>query len=278
MPSFSTVRGKAVRKNFVVQLHDDALPGFGIVEAGNAHFDGLVKARKHDRILFQRLRFQQIKHALQGAGNGIVLYKGIILEQGFKDRLCDQVLGQHFHHLAGRDGGIDVLAQPGQEVVKGGLVRAGNGNQTVDALHIALSNCGNVRRPLFPVAFVADLLHHAGINGPLQLLKMRQGQRKLRCCAASLACRGHSAFLLRCVFVANAADQYRTAVLWLAVIQFQFVDHGTESVIMRPQGIEDCPDNGKALVVVERFFRRHIGRNEDGNNDVAEFSFPEPCA
>ena len=181
------------------------------------------------------------------------------------------MLGQHFHHLAGRDGGIDVLAQPGQEVVKGGLVRAGNGNQTVDAFHIALSNLGNVRRPLFPVAFVADLLHHAGINGPLQLLKMRQGQRKLRCCAASLACGGRAAFLLRRVSVANAADQHRTAVLRLVAIQFQFVDHGAESVIMRPQGIEDCPDNGKALVVVERFFRRDIGRNEDGNNDVAEF-------
>ena len=200
-----------------------------------------------------------------------MLHKGIILKQRFKDRLGDQVLGQHFHHLAGRDGGIDILAQPGQEVVKGGLVRAGNGDQAVDAFHIALSDLGNVRRPLFPVAFVADLLHHAGINGPLQILKMRQGQGKPRCRATSLARRGRVAFLIRRMSVANAADQHRAAVLWLVAIQFQLVDHGAEAVIMRAQGIENCPDNGKTLVVVERFFRRHMGRNEDGNNDVAEF-------
>ena len=198
-------------------------------------------------------------------------HKGIVCEQGFKDRLGDEVLGQHFHHLAGADGGIDVLAQPGQEVVKGGLVRAGNGDQAVDAFHIALSDPGNVRRPLFPVAFIADLLHHAGINGPLQFLKMRQGQRELGRRAASLACRGHSAFLLRRVSVGNAADEHRAAVLRLVAVQLQLVDHGAETVIMRPQGIEDCPDHGKTLVVVEGFFRRHSGRDEDGNDDVAEF-------
>ena len=263
--------GKGRAEKFVVQFHNDALPGFGIVEAGNTHFDGLVKARQHDRILFQRLRFQQIEHGLQGAGNGIVPHKGIVCEQGFKDRPGDEVLGQHLHHLAGGDGGIDVLAQPGQEVVKGGLVRAGNGDQAVDAFHIALSDPGNVRRPLFPVAFVADLLHHAGINGPLQFLKMRQGQRELGRRAASLACRGHSAFLLRRVSVGNAADEHRAAVLRLVAVQLQLVDHGAETVIMRPQGIEDCPDHGKTLVVVEGFFRRHSGRDEDGNDDVAEF-------
>ena len=51
---------------------------------------------------------------------------------------------------------------------------------------IALGNLGHIGRPLLPIAAVADLLHHLGKNGILQLAKLQRhlllnlGTRRIR--------------------------------------------------------------------------------------------------
>ena len=246
-------------EKLVVELKDGPLPFSRCGEICHTEFDGLVEAGENSCILLEGLFFQQVDHLLQSLRDRIALHKGVVFEQGLEDRFGDHVLGKHLDELVSVHRRIDVLAQVSQHLVEGLLVRAICGYQFAYPCNVQLGNLGDILRPLLQVALVANLLHHAGIDGFLQALEI--GQLQLR---QSLA---RTVATTRAFSSAYSANDNPVAS---RLVHVEPVDDSLEAVVVRTQGVENSPDNLVALVVVQGFFRLDGRRHEDRNDDVAK--------
>ena len=55
------------------------------------------------------------------------------------------------------------------------------------------------------------------------------------------------------------------------MIEVDLIDVGVEVLVVRPQGVEDGPNHLEALIVGKNQFWCYIIRNNNWNDDVAEF-------
>ncbi|KXW57372.1 hypothetical protein FEMY_20990 [Ferrovum myxofaciens] len=193
------------------------------------------------------VRFQNVHHGLHGLGDGVVPGKTVALEQGIKNRLGDEVLGQHLDDFVIADAVVQVMAQVGGKSGKGRLllpvVRVLQ--DSPDAVDVSVGNFGNVIGPVFPVVAVADFLDQSGVNGPFDLANLelyfllhrirRHGRRFTNPMTAPP---GWTARLgdfvlgfgrLPLDFVGDGDDFHLARV---TTNQIQFVDHGIKPVIV----------------------------------------------
>ena len=87
---------------------------------------------------------------------------GTSVEERLKNRLGNNVLREHFNGLLLGDGGVDVLPQAAEKLLKSSLVLPVSLDEAVDSFGLPLCNFRNILRPLLPVAPVANLLHQTG--------------------------------------------------------------------------------------------------------------------
>ena len=114
---------------------------------------------------------EQADDAVHCFAHRVVGCEGIVLEQGFEDRLRDDMLRQHLDGLWFGDGGVDVLVQSPKETIESFTSLLVVIDKRGNLFDMLFGNFGHVVGPLLPVAFAAHLLHHAGENDILQLLE-----------------------------------------------------------------------------------------------------------
>ncbi len=113
-----------------------------------------------------------MKELRESKRDGVVLHKRVALEERIENRFGDDVLREHLNGLLPGDGGVDVLLQAAEKLLKGFLVLSVGMDEAVDSFGLPLRNFCNILCPLLPVAAVANLLHHAGKEDALQLLEL----------------------------------------------------------------------------------------------------------
>ena len=133
---------------------------------------------------------------------------------------------------------------------------------------MAARDIGDILRPVFPVAAAPDLLHHLRVNRPLEFLEFQF----------------HLLFELSGLFGVSGINHLDVnggkparnpdasagqALPSFALPELDFVHHRVEAVVVRPERVQNLPDNLEAFVVVERLFRLFSGRDEHRNDDVA---------
>ena len=272
---------EGVTEKLVVQLHHDLLLARRVVDALRPQLHAVIERLQGVRLLVQAVGLQLVQHLLHGFGHGVMLGEAVILEQGFKHRLGDQVLRQHFDNLGVGDGVVEVVTQlPGKGIKGGDFGSIGRGVKNgLDAGNVGAGNLGNVIRPIFPVAAVADLFHDLGIDGALDFVHL---QRHFHLWVIRAASAGFLVLLAQlkltfaCVFlgglfgffgdlVSNGDDFHFAGV---RAIQIQLVDHRIKAVIVGTQRVQHLPHHLVGLVVFQRRVWLHPGRDHHWQDDV----------
>ena len=182
------------------------------------------------------------------------------------------MLRQHLNGLVFGDPVVEGIAQASQEHGKLSRCRTAVQNQLAHALDMALGDVTDVLGPVFPIHFVAALLHDDGVHG---LLQLSIGEIKLR--LTRIAGRA-----LLPVF-ARSSTRTRTAILAFDLILnvddlhhgsgrhvvLQRVDATLEALIMASQGLNYLPYNFEGIGVVQRLFGRVAGGDDHGQDDVS---------
>ena len=249
----------------VVELDDDALAAFGVFDAFAAHAHGVVEFLEALQVFFEAVVVEQREDLLHGAGDGVVLGKGIIREQRLEDGTRDDVLREHLDGVVFGDVGVDVAVQAVHEGLERGAVRVVGRDELRDALLVAGGDAGDVFRPLFPVEARADFLHHARVDRALELVEI---ERRLLVAAAGARVAGffRAVGVVARVFVVGDED---VRVVGFVLLQVDLVDGGVEAVVVRAQGVQHGPDDAERLVVLERVLGAGVRRDDDGDDDVA---------
>ena len=102
--------GKRRLEELVIQLHNELLPGGGVIYAFYPFPDAGVKAFQRIKVFFQSLPFQYVQNALHGLRNRIVFRKGVAFKQRIKNRFGNDMLRQHFNGLFPVNGRVQVAA------------------------------------------------------------------------------------------------------------------------------------------------------------------------
>jgi len=100
--------GKRRLEELVIQLHNELLPGGGVIDAFYPFPDAGVKAFQRIKVFFQSLPFQYVQNALHGLRNRIVFRKGVAFKQRIKNRFGNDMLRQHFNGLFPVNGRVQV--------------------------------------------------------------------------------------------------------------------------------------------------------------------------
>ena len=201
---------------------------------------------------------QEIDHCLHGLRDDVGCGEVVSVEHSVEDGLRERVLHEHVGGLVLGDGGVQVLAERGQELHELVALRAWGGDDGSETFGMAGGDLGDLLRPERPVAAGADLLHHLGVDlrpeVELVLGGGRRGRRPSRIAGA--------------VAFADDIDDDLSA---LALVELDLVDFGVEVVVMRAERVQDRPDDIVDVGIVERLFRRHLRRDDDGDDDIAVF-------
>ena len=182
----------------------------------------------------------------------------VSVEDRVEHGLRERVLHEHVGGLVLGDGGVQVLAERGQELHELVALRAWGGDDGLETLGVAGGDLRDLLRPERQVAARADLLDHLGVDlrpeVELVLGGGRRGRRPSRIAGA--------------VAFADDIDDDLSA---LALVELDLVDFGVKVVVMRAKRVQDRPDDVVDVGIVERLFRRHLRRDDDGDDDVAVF-------
>ena len=110
---------EGVAEKLVVQFYDDLLFTCGVVDAFGTHFYAVIEALQGVGFFVDMMFMQLVQDVLHGNRHGVVLGKAVILEQGIKHGLGNQVLCQHFDDFTIGNGVVEVVAQFMGKGVKG---------------------------------------------------------------------------------------------------------------------------------------------------------------
>ena len=173
-----------------------------------------------------------------------------------EDRLRQRVLHEHVRSLLLADRRVQVLAQGVEELQEAVALRAGRGDDLLHALRVAGGDPGDLLSPERPIAARADLLDHLRVDLRAEVelvLGGGCGRRGLR--------------PSRFAHADHVDDDLAGAVF----VEVDLVDLGVEVVVVGAEGVEDGPDDVVHVGIVEGVLGRHVGRDDDGNDDVAVF-------
>src|SRR5690606_1156178 len=98
--------GQGGSEKLVVQLDDDALPAFVVVDAFGADPHRVVEVRQGLGLGVQALVVEDVEHPLHGLGDRVVGSEVVVLEQRIEDGLGDDVLGEHVNGVVLVDAGV----------------------------------------------------------------------------------------------------------------------------------------------------------------------------
>ncbi len=148
-------------EELLVELHQHALPGRAVVEAAGAQPDAAVEGLEVPGLVLQAELPEVPRQALEGLRDRVAAGEIVVLEQGFEDRLREQMLSQHVHRVAAADLLVDRHLEFLDEQVEPLLQRVvlPRAEKPLDAHHEALEDRGHVGSPGLPVLPVPALLH-----------------------------------------------------------------------------------------------------------------------
>ena len=138
---------------------------FGGFNAAGTQVDGVVEGLQGIALFVQVFGLEQIQYALHGLAHGVVFGKAVLVKQGIKHGLGDEMLGEHFNNFIIGNAVVQIVAQFGGEAVKGfGFAAVGgvfqNGFNTAD---MGLSDLGDVACQVFPIVAVAAFFDDFGV-------------------------------------------------------------------------------------------------------------------
>ncbi len=213
---------------------------------------------------------QQVEHTLHRLRHRITLRKFVVLEQSLEHGTGYDMLREHLDNILLRKSGIDVAAQTAHKRIEGSAMLAVIGYEILDTLDMLFGNLCNVPRPLFPIAFGAYFLHHLGIEYVLQVVERHlELPRHSRRCTVGIGLAVTGRFGTVVAILATYAHTAEENVFRFALGEFDFVDFGIETVVMRTQCVKDRPHNLEIGVLLQNYFALGIGRHNDGYNYVA---------
>ena len=263
--------GRGHLEEFVVQLDDDTLTAFGLVDIADRVADIFVELLEFLVLLLGLgLVVEQVEHLLHRARDGVVGGKLVIFKQGLEHGARDDVLREHLDGVLLGEPGVDVAVQTPHELVEGPAVFAVVGDEGLDALDVLFGNLGDVLGPEFPVAFGADLGHQLGVEDVLQVV---EAHRELsgELLGGTLGA-GRAVAVAVLVFVlTRGPDSAEEDVFGLLFRQLNFVDLGIEAVVVGPQGVQHGPDHLEVGMIFKHLVALGIGRNHDRNDDISVF-------
>ncbi len=99
-------------EELLVEFPDDFLPCFGIVDSLHPSSNTSVELLKSLNFLADSVLLKNIQHLLHGNRNRILLSECIAFKESIKDRLGDEVLGQHLNCIILRNLRVQVVPQP----------------------------------------------------------------------------------------------------------------------------------------------------------------------
>ena len=152
-------------------------------------------------------------------------------EQSVEDRFGDHMLRQHRDRIRLSDPIVEIGPQRGHEVLKsasdGGV--SGVSNQSGDAFGVTGGDISDRGRPVLPILSLTDFLHDPGINGIPPLLQT--GELQIQHTLTIIIGDDH------CAILADRGRQHLEASI-AVLVEVDFIDHGFETVIMRPQRVQ----------------------------------------
>ena len=235
---------EGVAEEFVVKLDDDFLFARRVVDAFGAHLHGFVEFLQTVAFFVQVFVVQAFEDVLHGEADRVVRGEAVAGEEGIEDGLGNHVLREHFDDVVVADVAIQVVAQFDGEVGEGGffVVVGGVGQNGVDAVNVGVGDFGDVARPVFPVVAVAAFFDDFGVEGALDfadfewqifLNTWRRGFGATDVVAAPLFAQGSGSFAATLGFGLDfVGDGDDFHFVFVFAVEFQFVDHGVEAVIM----------------------------------------------
>jgi len=131
------------------------------------------------------------------------------------------------------------------------------GEQARDPDDVLLGDLRHVGGPGLPVAPLADLLDDLGVDRVAPLLDPER-QRELGRVRGPV------------LFAAAAAAVDDENLVGMRGVEVDLVDHGVEPVVVGAQRLQHLPDDLETLVVAQSLLGRDPGRDDDGQDDVAE--------
>ena len=142
----------------------------GVVDVFGAHGDAGIEFIQRVGFFFQPVRLKDIKHLLHGLRDRVVAGEAVIFEEGVKNWLGDEVLGEHLDDFAIGDGVVEVVPEFVGEGFEGGdflgVLRVAD--NLGDAGNVSLGDLGDVVGPIFPVVPVTAFLDDFGVEGAFQ--------------------------------------------------------------------------------------------------------------
>ena len=208
---------------------------------------------------------------LDGDRDGIGLRKLEVAEQGVEHRDGDDVLRRHLHGVLGRDVGVERVLQALEEHLEARPHDLVVAHQGADPVDVAPGDAGHVVGPLVPVDARAALLDELGLDGPLPALHREERQPELHACgylSRLLVFRGLVA--LRVPALVGGVRNLLAPVPVSLLQQVELVHPGLDALVVGAQGLQDAPDVGEHLRVIQRLLGRHARRDKDRQDDVAE--------
>ena len=155
------------RKELLVQLHQYALPRFGIVQAARPESYAFVEALQVPRFVFKS-EFPKIRpQRVQGLRHRIGLRKIVLLEERLENRPGQDVLRHHFNSPLPVDGVVEprlqFLVKPFEPFAQGLVFVAIE--QVLDPPDEAQKDVCNIPGPGFPVLAIPAFLDDFRENG-----------------------------------------------------------------------------------------------------------------
>lgn len=129
------------------------------------------------------------------------------------------------------------------------------------ALLVAGGDLCDVAGPLLPVVALSDFEDHLRVEGLLHFAVEKESLDVL------FRRFSHAVSRMSGEVGAGADDDFFRFLL----IQLELIHPRIETIIVGAKGIQDAPDDFEIIVLVEDGIRIAVGRDDDGNDDVAVF-------
>ncbi|CKM69207.1 Uncharacterised protein [Mycobacterium tuberculosis] len=235
---------EADAEELLVQLGDHLLLALGARDLAGAPSHRFVKAFQPSGFGLQAGTPDGVDHLLHGPRHRVVRREVMPGEQRVEHRLGDQVLREHADRVIGGDRVIEVIAQPGQELLERRRRRSvGAAEQGVDTGGQRRGDVGDIGGPLLPIGPGANLVDDARVDRFLPL-RQREHRQLLRDGGSRLV--GGRPDVTAQQLVAAFTGLRRLHV------QRNAVHHRVEALVVRPQRVEDLPHHLEPFVVGQR--------------------------
>ena len=196
-----------------------------------------------------------VHHVLHGQRNRVQLGKAVPGEHRVKDRLGNQVLGQHLDGLLLVNRGVQGLLQALHKLSEDGAQFAFGARliqQMTNHRDVAARNGRNILRPIVPVLASTHLVHNLGVHAVLPLLR-GEGQGRLLTRGDGILRRlgivRADAVLLLLRGQVNGLHNNRLGVRG---VQLNLMNRRVHALIVRAKRLQHLPHHLVAFIVAQR--------------------------